>query len=189
MSIHLNKRLGYSHERVLQCLYKGFEPYNYSAWIPFFELRYVFFSHQWLANDRPDPEGLHYRAMIDCLDQVLQTNGWNEKMVFVWVDYSSIPQQDRRLQLLAIEALPLYASTADVFVAVAPAVRHASGEMCGPASYATRVWCRAEQVSHYFRRGSEAMFLSADGALKPMDKSWLDENLSMFFLTFILTFG
>ena len=61
----------------------------------------VFLSHQWLAWGKPDPRGVHYRAMCDALQNCAHMPGTDDKMslenIYVWVDVCSISQDLNRV--------------------------------------------------------------------------------------------
>ena len=85
--------------------------------------------------------------MVAAVKQVAEANKWPLHLVYVWVDYSSIPQKNRKSQESAINSLALYASLADALVIIAPDGRHASNDsLVSRESYQKRMWCRAEQV-------------------------------------------
>lgn len=110
----------------------------------------VFFSHQWTAFDSPDPSSGQYHTMCSSVKELAKRNGWDESLkdVFVWVDYSCIPQANASVQNLAIRSLAVYASSATYFVIIAPDVTHADlNNKCDLDTYQRRMWCRAEQVS------------------------------------------
>eukprot|EP00449_Zooxanthella_nutricula_P046884 CAMPEP_0198585042 /NCGR_PEP_ID=MMETSP1462-20131121/128818_1 /TAXON_ID=1333877 /ORGANISM="Brandtodinium nutriculum, Strain RCC3387" /LENGTH=53 /DNA_ID=CAMNT_0044316465 /DNA_START=1 /DNA_END=159 /DNA_ORIENTATION=+ len=51
--------------------------------------------------------------------------------MYVWVDYFSIPQVNPASKLQAIMSLPVYVSLLNIFVIVAPEVRHEdTGDVC-----------------------------------------------------------
>ncbi|KAJ1632992.1 hypothetical protein T492DRAFT_837994 [Pavlovales sp. CCMP2436] len=113
--------------------------------------RLIFLSHQWLAFDSPDPDGVQYRVMAAAVTAVAMSNSWDLSDVYVWVDYSSIPQKHKPSQLAAINSLSLYASIADALVVAAPESEHVStGNMANAATYQQRAWCRAEQVAFFY---------------------------------------
>ena len=123
----------------------------------------VFFSHQWTAFDVPDPNNTQYEAMVDALHELAKQTGWDSlEPVFVWVDYSCIPQANRSIQNLAIRSLAVYASSATHFVVIAPDTPHTnvSDMVCDLDTYQRRMWCRAEQVCHSMRNGTDGMFLA-----------------------------
>lgn len=76
-----------------------------------------------------------------------------------------------------------YASSATYFIIVAPDVPHADIEdTCDLVTYQKRMWCRAEQVCHSMRNGTEKMFL-ADGKhspLAPVTSDFFTESLHVF---------
>lgn len=47
----------------------------------------IFFSHQWLAWDAPDPEKIHYRCMANITKKIINDVGKDAESTWVWVDY------------------------------------------------------------------------------------------------------
>ena len=139
----------------------------------------VFFSHQWTAFKSPDPSDGQYHTMCSSVKELAKRNGWDKsfKDVFVWVDYSCIPQANASVQNLAIRSLAVYASSATYFVIIAPDVTHADlNNKCDLDTYQRRMWCRAEQVCHSMRNGTSGMFLavshkSEDGSVGDIEFS------------------
>ena len=145
----------------------------------------VFFSHQWTSFTVPDPSNTQYEAMRVSLRELAKNNGWDESLkdVFVWVDYSCIPQANPSTQNLAIRSLAAYASSATYFVIVAPDTNHADlDDKCDLTTYQLRMWCRAEQVCHSMRNGTEGMYLALGdgGDLAPVKTDFFQESLRVF---------
>jgi len=84
--------------------------------------------------------------------------------IHIWLDATSIPQQNRPGQALAISSLPAYAGLCDLFVVCAPDAYHKDGnKQCNLASYSTRGWCRMELLSKVCTTGIRGTyFLSGD---------------------------
>jgi len=98
------------------------------------------------------------------------------------VDYCSIAQEHRGMQTLAVSSLPVYASSADVFIIVAPPAKHVqSNHQADLHSYNSRGWCRAEMLSKICSSGLENFFvLSTEGGeLQRVTEEWLP-SLSMY---------
>mmetsp|Transcript_48007 Transcript_48007/g.154887 ORF Transcript_48007/g.154887 Transcript_48007/m.154887 type:complete len:1050 (+) Transcript_48007:131-3280(+) len=149
----------------------------------------VFISHQWLGWGKPDFELMHYRSMkraIDRLQHRVKTHIGEgptplERM-YLWVDFSSISQEHRGMQMLAIASLPVYASVAHAFVIICPEARHQStGLICNLTTYNMRGWCRAETISKVFGSGLANMFVvdNPEGELIPVTPELLNSSLSM----------
>mmetsp|Transcript_51524 Transcript_51524/g.135371 ORF Transcript_51524/g.135371 Transcript_51524/m.135371 type:complete len:249 (-) Transcript_51524:85-831(-) len=105
--------------------------------------------------------------------------------MLVWADFSSVPQANPATQALAIQSLPIYASIADALFVVAPNVsHHDSGQLLTAETYARRVWCRVEMLSHYARRGAAKMYIvSGDRnelVFEHIDESWLLSHINVF---------
>ena len=50
----------------------------------------IFFSHQWLGWEVPDPKNVHYTAMVLATDVVVIQMQWSMQNVYLLVDYHSI---------------------------------------------------------------------------------------------------
>jgi len=124
---------------------------------------------------------------VNAMDKLASQNGWDASLkdVFVWVDYSCIPQSNASVQNLAIRSLAVYASSATYFVIVAPNTQHADlDHVCDLDTYQRRVWCRAEQVCHSMRNGTTGMFLAGgnpgDLEFMPVKPDFFLESLHVF---------
>eukprot|EP00931_Biecheleriopsis_adriatica_P050205 TRINITY_DN29058_c0_g1_i1.p1 TRINITY_DN29058_c0_g1~~TRINITY_DN29058_c0_g1_i1.p1 ORF type:complete len:974 (-),score=177.30 TRINITY_DN29058_c0_g1_i1:131-2719(-) len=145
--------------------------------------RVIFMSHQWTAFASPDPTGIQYQQMVMAVDTLCSERGWEEEDVFVWLDYSSIPQRHRGLQTLAINSLTIYAAKVSAFVVVAPPVEHSDlKDVCNKFSYMRRAWCRAEQLSHFMAKSDEEMWLAEGGKLTHLSEEprWLEQATRVF---------
>lgn len=140
-----------------------------------------------LRFKHPDPEHHQYRCMVDALYELARQNGWNENLndVYVWVDYSCIPQANASVQNLAIRSLAVYASSATFFVICAPDTKHTDlDDVCDLTTYQRRMWCRAEQVCHSMRNGTGGMFLAqgkpGSFEFSPVGADFFLESLHVF---------
>jgi hypothetical protein len=141
----------------------------------------VFMSHQWTAWSTPDPTNVQFNAMLMSLVKLCSVKSWDEADVYVWADYTSIPQVHKGLQQLAINSLPWYAAKVAAFVIVAPQVQHNDIEvLCDKATYSRRAWCRAEQLAHLLANGKDAMYLAEGGELNPVTDDWLETSIMVF---------
>lgn len=149
----------------------------------------VFLSHQWLAWAEPDPQNIQFKAMRQAFEELIRTKELDVEDVFVWLDYTSIPQTHRGLQKLSINSLTNYAGSCDYFIIVAPGkIYHAdTGTLCDKYSYQQRSWCRAEQLAHSCRKGVENMFIANDYGLENLGWDWI--KVRMFHLTLSLFFS
>ena len=106
----------------------------------------LFVSHQWLAGDHPDPNGVQYKALLEACTELCNLKGLAASELFLWLDYTSIPQVNPTLKMLAIESLAVYSSHCNYFLVLAPDAVHAHTlKPCDAASYSRRGWCRLEQ--------------------------------------------
>jgi len=72
--------------------------------------------------------------------------GHKSEDIYIWIDYSSIPQKNRSSQTAAIDTIANYAALSKYFVVTAPAATHAdTGLSCNVSTYLSRGWCRLEQ--------------------------------------------
>jgi hypothetical protein len=149
----------------------------------------VFFSHQWLGWGQPDPDNVHHTAMVNAIVQ-LQTTMRNPvgagplqlEDMYIWVDYCSISQEHRGMQMLAISSLPVYSSVAHAFVVIAPTTTHKHNEeVCDLCSYDSRGWCRVETLSKVCASGIDNMYVmdGVDSNLMPVTIDMFKENLSL----------
>merc|ERR1719433_895506 len=121
--------------------------------------------------------------MLMSVETLQLQQGWEETNIYLWIDFSSIPQRHRPTQALAINSLTVYASNVSAFVVVAPEVQHQQlCEICNKASYQERAWCRAEQLAHLLAVGSRNMYLAEDGELTPLSDidEWLTQSVYVF---------
>jgi hypothetical protein len=108
----------------------------------------LFFSHQWLAFNEPDPSNTHYNCICLALTSLAKNKSVDLDNSLVWVDYCSIPQVNKQLQGMAISDLVEYASLATYFIVVVPHAMHADTcEPCNKETYQERGWCRLEQFA------------------------------------------
>jgi len=108
----------------------------------------LFFSHQWLAFNEPDPSNTHYNCICLALTSLARNKSVDLDNSLVWVDYCSIPQVNKQLQGMAISDLVEYASLATYFIVVVPHAIHADMcEPCNKETYQERGWCRLEQFA------------------------------------------
>ncbi|CAK0880939.1 unnamed protein product [Prorocentrum cordatum] len=149
----------------------------------------IFLSHQWLAWGFPDnATKTHLNAMKRAIKTASARVGakgagsrcaWEN--TYVWVDYCSIAQDHRGMQMLAVSSLPVYSASADIFVIIAPPAEHQSSRRCDLQSYNARGWCRAEMLAKICSSGLENFFIfaSGEGDLEPVTEDTLP-SLSMF---------
>ena len=141
--------------------------------------------HQWTAWAEPDPDVLQYPVMAAALRHVVRTSGWKLDDVVVWVDLFSIPQANRKLQILAINTIATYCATAHAFIICAPTTVHKdTNKGCDTASYQRRMWCRCEQLCHALRNGTERMWVATNTSqcqpLGTLGLDWLKPLLRVF---------
>jgi len=130
----------------------------------------VFFSHQWLGFTAPDPAGLHFATVCSACEFLLQRDAIGAEELFLWVDYSSIPQACKFTQTLSISSLAAYASALRYFVIIAPeTTHHGTQKPCNYGSYSRRGWCRLEQWARLASEGTRDLF------------KWTGEELELAF--------
>jgi len=149
----------------------------------------IFFSHQWLGWGQPDPDNVHHATMVSAIKQ-LQKSMFNPlgagplqlEDMYIWVDYGSISQEHRGMQMLAISSLPVYSSVAHAFVVIAPTTSHKhNGDTCDLCSYDARGWCRVETLSKVCASGIDNMFLmdGVEAELQPVTMDMFQQSLSL----------
>ena len=133
----------------------------------------IFVSHQWLAREHPDPDGVQLGVLQGILKKLLSkqlkieldivSQFWGGTMKqdvldrigeglgegYLWMDYFSVPQllgEDLADdQLLYVWSIPSYIDYCDAFVALVPStIHHDTGQACSLHSWLQRGWCRTE---------------------------------------------
>ena len=99
----------------------------------------LFFSQRWLtpsprAEASPDdaPGGTKYKQLMAACSAYMKTNGVAEKNVYLWLDYSSVDQDDDTLLVKGVNSLALYVCSCDAFISI------------DHADYFDRGWCLME---------------------------------------------
>ena len=138
----------------------------------------IFFSHQWLSSETPDPDGHQFHEMVRAIQALMRVKSLTIDNIFVWVDFGSIPQCSAEQQQLAINSLPAYVAASSAFIIVAPRVLHSdTNNLCSFATYSRRFWCRVEvfcavlsAISHYHAEDSQRGFLATKSMMRTL--SW-----------------
>jgi len=131
----------------------------------------VFVSHQWLADEHPDPAGQQLKVLQDALRNMLSgksqivvppvvelfagrvsapaASELRAKPLFIWYDYFSCPQSCADCQASAIRSINSYVARSAYFMVLCPALKHQQhGGILSQATWGGRGWCRAERMSH-----------------------------------------
>jgi len=140
----------------------------------------MFVSHQWLGLSSPDPNNVHFNAIIAAVDMITAKDGLDPKNFYLWVDYVCIPQRNPTLMQLSIASLGVYSSFATYFVIVAPATTHFDrGTPCNMSTYEKRGWTRVEQWARMTFVGFENMFIFAGTKLEPVEENqkWYESSI------------
>jgi hypothetical protein len=95
----------------------------------------------------------------------------NDDEIWLWIDYTSIPQRLATLQLLSIHSLFIYAGLSTYFLIVTPSVKnHVTGRSFDLSTYMLRGWCRLECWAR-FSESTDKVFVAVgteqDFDLKP----------------------
>ncbi|KAL1520672.1 hypothetical protein AB1Y20_022242 [Prymnesium parvum] len=125
----------------------------------------IFFSHQWLSWDLPDPERVHYTCMANVVKNLAKKQALeNLSASWVWVDYSCMPQLNPTTLSLAVSDLSEVAALATYFVVIAPPAVHLdTQQLCDMETYQRRGWCRLEQFSYVCTGKTDSMLISTGG--------------------------
>lgn len=99
----------------------------------------LFFSQRWLTPSprsaaSPDdaPGGTKYKQLMQACDAYMKAQGVAEKNVHLWLDYSSVDQDDDALLVKGVNSLALYVCSCDAFISI------------DHADYFDRGWCLME---------------------------------------------
>lgn len=130
----------------------------------------VFISHQWLGSTAPDEGHVHFAAICRAVDALCAKHAaLNPDDIYLWIDYSSVPQRAKAVQRLAIGTLSVYASVCLFFLVIAPDTRSKQGHACTAMTYAARGWCRLEMWARLTGAGGARMFLFAANTLQTIN--------------------
>ena len=143
----------------------------------------VFCSHQWLAFAHPDPAGVQHATLVAACEKLCAEQGFAEGDLYVWLDYSCVPQSNRAMQLAAISSLHAYAACSKYFVAVVPPTAHCDTDAaCDGGSYAGRGWCRLEQMAYVLVHGTTHAYSHDSTELHRLAtrQGWLASALDVF---------
>jgi len=129
----------------------------------------IFFSHQWLGWEEPDPKNVHYNCMTTAVKQLVDLSPTaSMDTTWVWVDYSCMPQRNGNTLSLAVSDLSDVAAVAGYFVVVAPSTMHVNtGLECDLSTYQARGWCRLEQFSYVCTGHTQNMLVATSGGPEP----------------------
>ena len=133
----------------------------------------TFFSHTWLGNSHPDPEGVKWALLLSVLNAGLAGTQevhpqWNVQLLYgskmrvkaadlqrafrggyIWCDYACVPQSDPKTQALAIASLTTYVADSKFFICLAGPWRHADDSSIRDVrAWCKRGWCRAEVAAN-----------------------------------------
>lgn len=129
----------------------------------------AFISHCWLGRSEPDPTGVKFEALQSLFMKISEKrlkipSYWVVELLggartfteeelydrlfngYLWMDYFSIPQQDRVLQKAAIKSIYEYIQKSKWFMVCQPSGTHWTGKLSSFSLWGSRGWCRAEQV-------------------------------------------
>ena len=118
----------------------------------------VFVSHQWLADEHPDPAGQQLKVLQDALRNMLSgksqivvppvvelfagrvsppaASELRAKPLFIWYDYFSCPQSCADRQASAIRSINSYVARSAYFMVLCPALKHQHpGELCSSSEF------------------------------------------------------
>ena len=99
----------------------------------------IFFSQRWLTPSprsiaSPDdaPGGTKYKQLMAACNEYMKSEGVAEKNLHIWLDYSSVDQDDDTLLVKGVNSLALYVCSCDAFISI------------DHADYFDRGWCLME---------------------------------------------
>ncbi|CAE7701081.1 unnamed protein product [Symbiodinium sp. CCMP2456] len=143
--------------------------------------RIVFLSYQWLSWNRHGPNTTQFEAMRQAVARYAESMELTPSEVYVWLDVLSIPQYHKGVQLLAVNSLYTYASSADALLIVAPDSVHAeTGQVANLQTYKSRVWTRMEQIAHMTAHDLGSMLIFSETGLEPVTEQWVRDVVRLF---------
>ena len=85
-------------------------------------------------GNAPDdaPGGTKYKQLMAACNQYMKSEGVAEKNLYIWLDFSSVDQDDDTLLVKGVNSLALYVCSCDAFISI------------DHADYFDRGWCLME---------------------------------------------
>lgn len=104
----------------------------------------IFVVHQWLGQDHPDPQKVHYSKILAFAKEMQKTLA--DEHVPLWIDYCCIPQNSiEKKTTCSREVLGIVRECSSVLV-VCPSTRTQAGVHAGDC-HTTRGWCAFELLA------------------------------------------
>ncbi|CAE7607233.1 caiap [Symbiodinium sp. CCMP2592] len=155
--------------------------------------RAMFISHQWLANEHPDPEAQQWKVLQEAIRNLysgrslvtlpiqseyfygrhstLSREDFQSKPLFIWYDYVSCPQaadsRGQEHQKQAIDSIVSYIERCVYFVVLCPNLPHKDqGFVLSEATWAERGWCRAERLARKLAAREDGCILVVESAMR-----------------------
>ncbi|CAE7248991.1 ASB3 [Symbiodinium sp. CCMP2592] len=162
--------------------------------------RAAFVSHQWVSRDHPDPEFRQMSVLQDALQEMigrlksvpldfvtetlvpsalpLPMEDFQSCSVFVWYDYFSCPQLERRKswssdqsdgsqQANAINSIPAYVANCQLFLALCPALDCPSdSKVLTSTTWRQRGWCRVERAARELSTDSTWILIQSSSSIE-----------------------
>ncbi|CAE7886616.1 ANKRD44, partial [Symbiodinium microadriaticum] len=162
--------------------------------------RAAFVSHQWVAIDHPDPEFRQMRILQDALQEMigrlksvpldfvtetlvpsaapLPLEDVKSCSVFVWYDYFSCPQLERRKswssdqsdgsqQANAINSIPAYVANCQLFLALCPVLDcPCDSKVLTSTTWRQRGWCRVERAARELSTDSTWILIQSSSSIE-----------------------
>ena len=153
--------------------------------------RGMFVSHQWLSPENPDPnfEQLEVlqKTMKNLLRGVSQVSlppcdeliwgrvkcpscaDFNEKVLWIWFDYFSIPQSEERAldRQLAIDSIASYVAECYYFIILCPSLHNENRQTVSYQTWSERGWCRMERMARDLLR-NDGILIQVQVASRPI---------------------
>eukprot|EP00966_Prymnesium_polylepis_P217282 5028679-Prymnesium_polylepis.2 len=145
--------------------------------------RILFVSHQWLGRDYPDPNNVHYPVIVEAAKAICTAFGISETELYVWVDYSSIPQLCKASLSSAVASLSVYIAMCKYFLICTPEAQHTDRKIpVNGATYLRRGWCRFEQWARLTTGGLQDMYIFRSHQLEMLsaEPAWVAESINVF---------
>lgn len=115
---------------------------------------------------------MHFPAICASCERLCEHEGIKPDELYVWIDYSSIPQLNTHTKRMSIGSLAVYSSVCKYFVCVAPSTEGHAARIFDESSYSKRGWCRLEQWARMTVGGLDGMFVyGTSGTLENLNST------------------
>jgi len=128
---------------------------------------------------------VHYPVIVHAAEKLCTDEKIDPSNLYIFVDYTSMPQLCKRSLSSAISSLCVYTAVCKYFLICTPTAKHADKKITvDGTTYLKRGWCRFEQWARLTTGGVSNMYVYRSDTIellsKPEFTKWVDESINVF---------